>query len=77
MIGLSKIAIGLVTCLSIAKVSGSIDEQLWVASRRKLISESDGRINSSKEESQSITEEVCLGVGSEEIISSSFYGGRC
>ena len=47
MIGLIKIVIGLVTCM--AKESGSISEQLWVASRRELISESEGRINSQKE----------------------------
>ena len=45
MIGLSKIAIGWVTCLSMAKGSGSIGEQLWMDSRRELISERDGRIN--------------------------------
>ena len=45
--------------------------------RRELISESDGRMNSSKAELQSITEEGRLGVVREEIISSSFYGGRC
>ena len=48
IIGLSKIAIGLITCLSMAKGSESIAEQLWVASRREIISENDGRMNSSK-----------------------------
>ena len=48
IIGLSKIAIGLVTYLSMAKGSGSIAEQLWVALRREIISENDGRMNSSK-----------------------------
>ena len=45
MIGLSKIAIGMVTCLSMAKGSGPVAEQIWIASRRELISESDGKIN--------------------------------
>ena len=38
MFGLSKIAVGLITCLSMAKGSESIDEHLRVASRRELIS---------------------------------------
>ena len=66
---MSKKATGLVTFLSMAKESGSMG--------RKLISESNDRINSKKEWLQSITEEGWLRVGREEIISRSFYVRRC
>ena len=39
----------LVTCVSMIKGNGFISEQLWIALRKEIISESDSRMNSSKE----------------------------